>query len=827
MSKSLNSIRGRLGGVRESLSVGPEVRLQNDIYRFSQKQHLAASLFSLDEIAIVPKVLTPLIQSPRAIELAPTDSVSLTIPYVPDWPELGSIYKTSTMTLLEALQGGTNIILVGHPGSGKTVALAWLSSCIVRNDPGLGNLAGLLPIYIHATQLHYLYEHIGSGSNDSESMEDGSLGNVAHNRNKVNNANQAVELLIEAISTYVSPLTLTKLPRVIRSALENQQAIILLDRVDELPPQQALKVTNFLQLLIEKYPELRIVVAMSYDNLAGLPSIGFSLLAMAAWGDEERTTFAQLWSQQWGKWILPAEKFQSAQLYSHYLKSWLSIDNTLFKPFEFTLKIWAAYAGDIIGPGSSDAIEAYIRRMTRDIPNARPVLEQFALQLLIEMGITANPNTPDLLISKYKNALKSTVPDTSSNGEDPKQSLPARHHFYKDIPWINSLTENGLLINYQNSHYSFSHPIICGYLAGKALSEIIMINHLQDQPSWMMKNLSMGYLAQYGDVTPLIQYYLSDDDILYTHLLLIARWLQVAPKNRPWRTFVLRRLASILQKERETINLAIKIVVAMSFSGDQGVAIYFRQLLKSESPNLKQLSALGCGILADKKAIDDLFQLLQEQSPASIRSACLALAAIGDKQCLEILASNLLNGSELVRRYAAEALANNPVEGHPALQEGSSMEDLLVRRSVVFGLIRVDQPWARKIVENLQLDDNEWVVRNAAIQAFDELNRKSSYAPKSLPDLTETKWLIEYASRIGTTVAPGKPAEELVRKALTSGNPDEKLNAIDYLRNKCDPKAMDLIYTTYKNSTGELRASAYYLLWLMTITGIKLPYSFE
>src|SRR4030065_2943261 len=150
------------------------------------------------------------------------------------------------------------------------------------------------------------------------------------------------------------------------------------------------------------------------------------------------------------------------------------------------------------------------------------------------------------------------------------------------------------------------------------------------------------------------------------------------------------------------------------------------------------------------------------------------------------------------------------------------MKDLLVRRSVIFGLIRLDQPWARKIVENLQLDDNEWVVRNAAIQAFDELNRKSSFAPKSVPDLTETQWLIEYASRIGTTVAPGKPAEELVRKALTSGNPGEKLNAIDYLRNKCDPEAMELVYTTYKNSTGELRTSAYYLLWLMTITGIKL-----
>jgi hypothetical protein len=282
-----------------------------------------------------------------------------------------------------------------------------------------------------------------------------------------------------------------------------------------------------------------------------------------------------------------------------------------------------------------------------------------------------------------------------------------------------------------------------------------------------------------------------------------------------------------VQKEKETLSLAAKIIAAMAFSGDVGVSVYFRQLLKNDHPTLKQLGALGCGLLGEKKAIEELGQLLQEESPTSVRSACLALAAIGDKQSLEILASSLLNGSEELRRYAAEALANNPQEGQPALREGSSMDDLLVRRSVVFGLIRINQPWATKIVENLQLEDNEWVVRNAAIQAFDELQRKSSYAPTIPPDLTETRWLIEYADKIGTTIAPGKPAELLVGKALANGSPDEKMWAMDYFRTRCDPSSKELISSVYSNSTGELRDSAYYLLWLMIITGIKLPISFD
>jgi hypothetical protein len=333
----------------------------------------------------------------------------------------------------------------------------------------------------------------------------------------------------------------------------------------------------------------------------------------------------------------------------------------------------------------------------------------------------------------------------------------------------------------------------------------------------------MYYYARNGDVTPFINELIQDDDILHSNHLIIARWLQIAPKNRQWRSIILRTLATILQREKDTPGLAAKIISALAFSGDAGVSVLFRQLIKSDHPTLKQLAALGCGILAEKKAIEDLNLMAQEDSPASIRAASLALAAIGDKQSLEILANNLLGGSDLTSRYAAEALANNPIEGHPALKDGAGMEDVLVRRSVVYGLIRVNQPWAVKIVENMQLEDNEWVVRNAALQAFDEYRRKISFAPRPLGDPTEMDWLINYAVKIGTTVAPGKPADELIIKALANGSQDEVLNALDYLRMKCDPDTISNIHAVYSKSTGEIKDIAYYVLWLMIIAGIKLP----
>jgi hypothetical protein len=827
-SLTIRSLRHRFGTAKQNFSTGTEVRLRNDIHHFAQKQHIAASLFALDEIIIEPKVLVPLIQVPKSIELAPTDSVSLTIPYIPDWPELAAIYKASTMTLIEALQGDANIILAGHPGSGKTVALAWLASCITRNDKGLGKLANLFPLYVHATDIPHLFDHIENELNEpnAEFSDSSDLLNKQP-ISKIKNVDEVIDLFVQAISRYVAPINITKLPQVVRLALENQQAILILDRVDEFPPRQSRMITEYLRVLLENYPKLRIVVAMSYDDLAGLPSDGFNLLTMAAWTDEDRVNFLRRWVQEWKKWILPAQKSNSKKINLYYLKSWLSVDNTLLKPLEYTLKVWAAFSGDMLGTDGPSAIESYIRRMTYNVTDAHSGIEGFAFRLLNEMKIIANPYEPDRRTAQVKQEIPSHDSKDSSEEANSSTSISYQPSSSKEIHGIDQLINNGFLQSFPGSHYGFSHPVIFGYLAGKALANSGNIDQLQNQPPWIGRNLSLYYLARFGDVTSLIQNLLQDDDSIHTNHLLISRWLQVAPKNRAWRTIILRTLTSILQKERETLSLAAKIIAAMAFSGDIGVSLYFRQLLKSEHPNLIQLASLGCGILGDKKSIEELNRLLQEQSPTTVRSACLALAAIGDKQSLEILASSLLNGSEELRRYAAEALANNPKEGQPALKEGSSMDDLLVRRSVVFGLIRVNQPWATKIVENLQLEDNEWVVRNAAIQAFDELQRKASYAPTQPTDLTETRWLIDYADRLGTTVAPGKPAEQLVGKALINGNPDEKLLAMDYFRMKCYPSTVDMIYSVYLNSTSDFRDLAYYTLWLMTLAGIKLPISFD
>ena len=108
-----------------------------------------------------------------------------------------------------------------------------------------------------------------------------------------------------------------------------------------------------------------------------------------------------------------------------------------------------------------------------------------------------------------------------------------------------------------------------------------------------------------------------------------------------------------------------------------------------------------------------------------------------------------------MRRAAAEALVNDPDEGVPTLQEGANVDDLLVRRSVVFSYMRLNQPAFTSALEKLAVEDAQWVVRNSAAHALDILRQPNPHIPLPPIAVTELPWLIAYAGKQGIGVQPG------------------------------------------------------------------------
>jgi len=228
-------------------------------------------------------------------------------------------------------------------------------------------------------------------------------------------------------------------------------------------------------------------------------------------------------------------------------------------------------------------------------------------------------------------------------------------------------------------------------------------------------------------------------------------------------------------------------------------------------------------MLRDAKAIQDLILLLEDRTPAVNRAAILALTAIGDKTSLEAVASLLLSADDGKRKSVAEALTNQPEEGYPTLEEGSTLQDPAVRRAAVYGLGRARQPWAIAILEKLRKSDPQWVVKDAASQMLEAIQHENPRLPRSMPRLTETAWLTAFAADRGMGVAPGKPARELLYRALSEGNEDQRQAAVYYLSRRGDEDAVLPLYQLYFSSLGELREMAFTALWQLAATGLRLP----
>jgi HEAT repeat protein len=243
-------------------------------------------------------------------------------------------------------------------------------------------------------------------------------------------------------------------------------------------------------------------------------------------------------------------------------------------------------------------------------------------------------------------------------------------------------------------------------------------------------------------------------------------------------------------------------------------------MLAGASDSQRFLAVLGLGFSRDTQAVPQLTSLLDDASLPIGRAVCLALAAIGDKTANESLAWALVNSSDTIRQSAAEALSHDLENGYPILEEGTQMDNLLVRRAVIYGLVHVRQPRAVQILEKLAIEDKEWVVRATATHALDQIKSPELHIPRGLPALSESAWLISFASEHGLGVSPGKPAEDMLRRALREGTEEQKLAALDYLRLYGGEDDIPLILRIQHNSPGDLREAAFNALWHLGAAGI-------
>jgi len=777
--------------------------------RRAQGMHLAAQLFALDEIIQEPLLIIP----PQRVDPGVTprfeDVIDQTLPYLPTWPEIAASFNATCMTLPQALAGNSNIVIIGQPGIGKTVALAHLASLAANRNEQLGNNRNIIPFLVHVADL----------------------------RLPIAEPKDALVPVLDAIGEYAPILDLNKLPEFTKNTFKSGRALLLVDGYDEIPPEGQQVITEYFKIINQNYPKTRIVTTGAPEYLDGLIPFGFAPMALIAWRPQIAEKFLQRWGQLWSQTIaLEDSSVGVMDIDPFLLNTWLSRENLTLSPLELTLKAWGAYAGDCIGPHVLEALATHIRRIA---PANTPIaaLQTLAMQVTLSTQAVFDSRSAREWVRSFEVPDEVQSEETENTGEivtqdiKPKtgelkpQTGPLRERKVStSTSLLNKMAESGLLTAHQSNRMRFVHPVFAGFLAGNAISEFSTIESILNQTDWTGKFLAIRYFTTYGDANKLIDTLLEYSRLpMHRPILTAARWLRDAPKNAPWRGKLFTALAEIMQKEDLPMNLRGQAMAAFVYSNDVNAATLFRQFTKSLSFELVQLAALGSGAMQDVKAIKGLEDALNAPSLAVQRAACMALVAIGTNEALEVVAHAMLNADQEVRRAAGEALASDEREGHAMLKDGVTIDDIMLRRAAIYGLGRINQPWAFDILEKYRIDDKEWVVRNAATEVIDARNEITDRAPRKLKAPSDSPWLIEFASKNGMGVSPGVPATDVFLLAIRSEEMEYRLAAMPYLKFTPSESVLTALYEAMFTDDPELRETAFNTLWEMGTYGVKLP----
>ena len=766
--------------------------------RRAQGMHLAAPLFALDEILVTPRLIAPPPRLEPDVPFPHEDIVSQTLPYLPAWPELAAIYNAPTLSFGQALSGGTNIVIIGPDGAGKTVALAHIASLCANRDARLGEISELVPVLVHAADLSL-----------------------------PGNEKDPLSPIIDIVTGYMPLFDQGRMHAYLQHAFRHGNALFLLDGFDELGPDAQKQASDMLKALIAAYPKVRIVTTAIPEQMDGLIALGFNPLALAGWNATTQQNFVRKWGELWTRFVTTEAWAQTSDqsVDPFLIENWLNVGRPPLTPLEVTLKVWAAFAGDSTGPTILDAIAAHIRRVAPvGIPPA--ALETLALQSIVNTQMVFDPRKAREWVKAFDTIEEKTEEETAE-GEKSKTGPLGKKKTVQAASYglLSKMTESGLLLAHNNDRMRFLHPVFGGYLAGRAMTGLRAEDTLLNQPNWSGKLLALRYFAAQGDVTKLVDSALAiDDPLLQRPLLMTARWLRDAPREPMWRGKIMAGLAHLLQSEQQPRGLRAQAMAGLALSDDPGASALFRQGMQSLSFELITLAALGAGVMQDSKSVELLASSLSAPSPATRRAASLALVALGSASALEAVARGLLQGDDDVRRAAAESLANNPKDGHETLRDGATLPDLQVRRAVVYGLARVDQDWALEILHNLQVNDSQWIVKTAATEVLEaRMNLNDPRVPRPVSAPSQTPWLLEFAGKQGVGIPPGSPAIDILLKALTSGNEMERHGALPYLRRTPSEGVIKEIYNVMHGQDADLREAAYLFLWELGSANVSLP----
>ncbi|MFN8527251.1 MAG: HEAT repeat domain-containing protein [Anaerolineae bacterium] len=859
-------------------------RFINELVEMCETDHLAASNVRLSDIVVEPRFIpAPEFVTPAEEEHA--DPMRF-VPIIHDHPYLHGSYNIDTLTIKELSQGDKAIALLGAPGSGRTTAMMaiilnslgkltfkpafdrvqdkidkeeselnekqravrvkervlmeqraqerlatekgidWNQQTAEDLKKAIPLFSRLLPIYVHMANLNL------SAQNEFGPEVD------------------PAEPIVRTIQHMVGRVTASTVPRYIYDRLNHGQALLLVDGFDELPEAERPAALAWLKALLEQYKDNFIIVSGPAVGYGSLVSTGFTPVFVRPWTDVDTRWSVYRLSETWGQFG-KKRRGKVAKPEEDALKA-AGANTRAYNPFELTLKTWANFAKDTDRAGFEGWIFAYLTRQLagntdQALTALLPSLSRLAVLQLDEgyltiqklqalkitgeaFGIQESSGADDAKLEAQAAAAQAAAQAAASAQENGKKSGEKKEEDAEQTSsqgrLLGLLRRSGLLVRYRGDRYLFKHPLIASYLASLSLKEAHrdIVRVKSGAPAWRE---AFTYAAAHTNLDLVVRDRLTNPpDLLYTSLMEVARWAAFAPPDAAWRGAILKVLTDLISAPSQYPLLRARAAAALISTRDFKNAAYtFRRAVRNLSPEIRRLAAWGMGATGEADTAKDLIPLLEDQDvPVRIAGAA-ALGVIGTEEALEAMVMAFTSSNEPVRQVIAQQFALLPEEGHAVLYDAMKEDDMAVRRAAIFGLRRVRTVWGLIAIYRAFLEDEQWYVRSAAQNAFEELQfGRNHILTQHYPEPEKIGWLQEWAAEKGEKLPPGRAAADMLLRALQEGDQPTRIMAARNIGQIGQVLMIKSLYSALRDKQEVVRAAAHEALADMQMSlGKPLP----
>lgn len=859
LKKSDDDLAGGVSSASiDTLSPQAGGRYLDDMITFFEQLHLPGDRLRLTDVLVEPRLLRNpdpklVIEEDDEGILVETD-IYRVIPFFHQFPAMYASFNIETIALQDLESGHRHAAILGLPGTGKSVALATLGMYALGylqperfrdenerfgeeddDDPDMSEemrerhrkereevqrraieqlrivqrreedvaQADLRDLEVDFTKLFPIYIHIRD---------------VDLNPGTYGGAIDPTEPFIRALPKYVSKATSQLSPPLMYNMLRSGTALILIDGYDELTPREAEGYFHWLSALVEHYGDNFMVITGPATGYDALTQAGFAPVFMRPYTDRRFEQLVDRWALAWEDEITERNNLA------------MRADNRNRFIGDVTMKLWSTLNGGIQMQGRRGFYDAFVRQHWDGVDVPAQILSDLAAYHM-DAGRPADSAALHNIMSAYfggggveaeidnlfddleldEEAESSKNKKKKANGKKPD----AENDIEKAV---RSLQGNPLLHEYPDGSLTIKNPVVRAYLAGETLvnADEQRLAEIAYKPNW---HLPLTFATAIVDITPTVLTRLnSRSDLLFTNMFTMADWLPDAPKELQWPKEILKRFGTALMHPAQFPIVRSHAVAALvsSHDLDGGVTYVLRQAVRSGHSNMRMLGCLGLGALGSDEAVRDLSPMLFDDVFEVQLAAGLALGAIGTEEALTPMVEALVEGDQRLRRAVAEALSSIPGEGHGILFDGSTHQDLEVRRAAAYGLARIPQTWSLIALYRMMLEDSQWSVRNAAEQAFSQAREPRAMGPIHYPEPERYQWLSAWIAERGESIPEGANGRQVLMRALQEAPPKVRVEAARALGQLAHTPAIKSLYATLTDREADVRMAAFNALGKMS-----------